>query len=141
MKQHGKTLAQVLTLTAVLVAGSVLAQDKVIYHITDSENASMAMRNIQNHLAAQPDTKIVVVTHGKGIDFLLQGAADKNGNPYEPAIDALAAKGVQFDVCNNTLTARKIDPKTVVPEAVIVPSGVAEVGKLQAREGFVYLKP
>jgi len=26
-------------------------------------------------------------------------------------------------------------------EAKIVPSGVAEVAKLQAREGFVYLRP
>ena len=27
------------------------------------------------------------------------------------------------------------------PKAKIVPSGVAEVAKLQAREGFVYLRP
>jgi intracellular sulfur oxidation DsrE/DsrF family protein len=26
-------------------------------------------------------------------------------------------------------------------EAQVVPSGVAEIGKLQAKEGFVYLKP
>ena len=40
-----------------------------------------AMRNINNHINAAPDAKIVVVTHSKGIDFLLSGAADKNGNP------------------------------------------------------------
>jgi hypothetical protein len=40
-------------------------------------------------------------------------------------------------VCNNTLTSRKIDPNRVAMEAKIVPSGVAEVARLQAREGFV----
>jgi hypothetical protein len=39
------------------------------------------------------------------------------------------------------LKSRQIDPKKVIPEARIVPSGVAEIGKLQSREGFVYLKP
>ena len=53
----------------------------------------------------------------------------------------LKAKGVTFDVCNITLARRKIDPKKVIPEAVIVPSGVAEVSKLQSQQGYVYLKP
>lgn len=120
---------------------SASADEKVVYHINDSENAAIAMRNVQNHINASPDTKVVVVTHGKGIDFLLNGAADKNGNPYEPMVQGLKAKGVDFRVCNNTLVSRKIDPKTVLQEASIVPSGVAEIGKLQAKEGYVYLKP
>ena len=122
-------------------APSASAEEKVVYHINDSENATVAMRNVQNHINASPDAKIVVVTHGKGIDFLLTGAADKTGNPYEPMVQGLKAKGVDFRVCNNTLVSRKIDPKTVLPEASIVPSGVAEIGRIQAKEGFVYLKP
>jgi len=122
-------------------APSASAEEKVVYHVNDSENAIAAMRNVQNHLSASPDAKVVLVTHGKGIDFLLSGAQDKNGNPYEPVVQALKAKGVDFRVCNNTLQSRKIDPKTVLPEASIVPSGVAEIGRLQAKEGYVYLKP
>jgi intracellular sulfur oxidation DsrE/DsrF family protein len=114
---------------------------KVVYHVNDSDNAIAAMRNIKNELDAEPNTKVVVVTHAKGIDFLLSGALDKNGNPYEPAVQELKAKGVEFRVCNNTLKGRKIDPATVVPEASIVPSGVAEIARLQAKEGYVYLKP
>lgn len=122
-------------------APSASAEEKVVYHINDSENATVAMRNVQNHINASPNTKVVVVTHGKGIDFLLQGAADKTGNPYEPMVQGLKAKGVDFRVCNNTLVSRKIDAKTVLPEASIVPSGVAEIGRMQAKEGYVYLKP
>lgn len=122
-------------------APSAAAEEKVVYHINDSDNALAAMRNVQNHINASPDAKVVVVTHGKGVDFLINGAADKNGNPYEPMVQGLKAKGVDFRVCNNTLVGRKIDPKTVLPEASIVPSGVAEIGRMQAKEGYVYLKP
>ncbi len=117
-------------------------QEKVVYHINDSDNATAALRNIGNHLdATDGKAKIVVVTHAKGIDFLLDGAQDKNGNPYSIPVEKLKERGVDFRVCAITLKTRKIDPKKVVPEARIVPSGVAEIGKLQAREGFVYLKP
>ena len=99
------------------------------------------MANIRNHLAADPTAKIVVVTHGLGIDFLLQNATNQMDQPFTGAIADLANQGVEFRVCNNTLTSRKIDPNRVVMEAKIVPSGVAEVARLQAREGFVYLRP
>lgn len=117
------------------------AEEKVVYHINDSENATAALNNIKNHLNASPSAKIQVVTHGKGIDFLLDGAADKNGNPYNIAVEDLAAKGVGFNVCNNTLTSRKIDKAKVIPQGKIVPSGVAEIGKLQTYENYQYLKP
>ena len=114
---------------------------KTVYHVNDSADATAAMRNAKNHLAADPTAKITFVTHSKGIDFLLEGATDKNGNPYNIAVEELMAKGVDFRVCNNTLVSRKIDPKTVLPGAKIVPSGVAELGKLQSEEGYVYIKP
>jgi intracellular sulfur oxidation DsrE/DsrF family protein len=122
-------------------AATAAVQEKVVYHISDSAQAMLALRNMEYHLDASPGARLVVVTHGRGIDFLLDGAQDDKGNPYEPAVQALKDRGVDFRVCNNTLTVRRIDPKTVIPEAGIVPSGVAEVGRLQAREGFVYLKP
>lgn len=122
-------------------AAAPAASEKVVYHVNDSENAMAALRNVQNHLNASPDTRIVVVTHGKGIDFLLNDAQDKNGNPYEPIVQGLKDKGVDFRVCNNTLKSRKLDGNAVIPEATVVPSGVAEIGRLQAREGYVYLKP
>jgi uncharacterized protein len=119
------------------------AQDiKVVYHInTGLETASAALGNIRNHLNADPTAKITVVTHGPGIDFLLEGAKDSKGREFSGAVSELANQGVQFKVCNNTLQTRKIDPNKVLMEAKIVPSGVAEVARLQAKEGFVYVKP
>ena len=126
-------------------AGGKLAEagfpEKVVYHVNDSAVAGAALVNVQNHLDINPQATIVMVTHGRGIDFLLEGAADKDGNPYDIKVQELKARGVTFDVCNITLDRRKIDPKKVIPEAVIVPSGVAEVSKLQSQQGYVYLKP
>lgn len=115
---------------------------KAVYHFTNGlEEASRGLGNIRNHLAADPNAKITVVANGNGIEFLLDGTKDKNGNPYEIIVQDLKGKNVDFRVCNNTLVTRKIDRSRVIQEAVIVPSGVAEAAKLQAREGYVYLRP
>ncbi|NWG76003.1 MAG: DsrE family protein [Rubrivivax sp.] len=125
-------------------ASAAWAQDaiKVVYHLNEGvQQASRAIGNIRNHLAADPSAKIVVVTHGPGIDFLLDGAKNMQEQPFAGAIGDLASKGVEFRVCANTLKSRNIDPSKVVMEAKVVPSGVAEVAKLQAKEGYVYLRP
>lgn len=115
--------------------------DKVVYHINDSVNATALMRNVGNHLEVDPSAKIVVVTHSQGVDFLMSDSRDANGNPYNINVEKLAAKGVTFDVCEITLKSRKLNKQQFIPEAKFVPSGVAEIAKLQAREGYVYLKP
>ena len=115
--------------------------DKVVYHINDSVNATAALRNVGNHLDVNPEARIVVVTHALGVDFLMEGARDKNGNPYNVAVEGLKERGVTFDVCEITLKSRKLERKQFIPEAQFVPSGVAEIAKLQARGGFAYLKP
>jgi uncharacterized protein len=125
-----------------LMSSLALAQIKVVYHLSEGiPQATRAIGNIRNHLAADPDVKIVVVTHGAGIDFLLDGAVNTQKQPFAGSISDLANKGVEFRVCNNTLTSRNISPDKVAMEAKIVPSGVAEVARLQAKEGFVYLHP
>jgi len=130
-----------------LVAGCLawtlsLAQIKVVYHLSEGiSQASRAIGNIRNHLTADPTAKIVVVTHGLGIDFLLDGASNLAGQPFAGGVSDLASKGVEFRVCNNTLESRKISTDKVLMEAKVVASGVAEVAKLQAKEGFVYLRP
>ncbi len=118
------------------------AQEKAVYPVSDSDSATAALRNAGNPLdATGGKARIVVVTHAKGIDFLLDGAQEKNGNPCRIPVEKLKARGVDIRVRAITLKNRHIDRKTVIPEAQIVSSGVAEIGKLQTRVGFVYLKP
>jgi intracellular sulfur oxidation DsrE/DsrF family protein len=115
---------------------------KIVYHFDSGiEQASKGLRNIRNHLDVDPAAKIVVVAHAQGVNFLLDGAANATGNPFNIQVEELAARGVEFRVCEITLKLNKIDPKKLLPQATLVPSGVVEIGRLQAREGFVYLKP
>ena len=118
------------------------AEIKVVYHLSEGvPQASRAIGNIRNHLSADPTAKIVVVTHGLGIDFLLEGATNQMDQPFSGSVSDLVSKGVEFRVCNNTLVSRKISTDKLLMEAKVVPSGVAEVANLQASEKFVYLRP
>lgn len=136
--------AAVAAAFALAASGPALAADppiKVVYHINEGvQKAPAVLHNIANELDAEPNTKIVVVAHGAGIDFLLKGAKDKQGNTFDAELETLGLRGVEFRVCNNTLKSRNIEASRVVSDAKIVPSGVAEIAKLES-QGYVYLKP
>jgi intracellular sulfur oxidation DsrE/DsrF family protein len=129
---------------ALLLALPALAQDKVVYHIDNAEaQATKGLRNVRNHLDVAPDTKIVVVTHAEGIDFLMEGAKDKK-NPnidYPSLVSALKARGVRFEVCEITLRNRNLKKEQFIMDADFTPSGVVRIGQLQAREHYAYIKP
>ena len=121
---------------------SPVGPDKVIYHLNSGlEQASNGLRNIRNHLEVNPKAQIVVVTHAQGVDFLMKGKKDANGNPYETIVQDLKSQGVKFDVCQITLHNRKLSKDQFIEEATFVPSGVAEIARLQQREGYAYLRP
>jgi intracellular sulfur oxidation DsrE/DsrF family protein len=126
------------------ISGAALAQDKVVYHIDNAEmQATKGLRNVRNHLDVAPDTKIIVVTHAEGIDFLLEGAKDKK-NPnidYASLVSALKARGVRFEVCEITLRNRNIKKDQFIMDAEFTPSGVVRIGQLQIREKNAYIKP
>jgi intracellular sulfur oxidation DsrE/DsrF family protein len=134
----------VALLATIAVPGHAWADPtiKVVYDVSEGlEQASRAIANARNEMIAEPNTKIVVVTHGEGIKFLLDGAVDNRGRSFAAMVAALASQGVEFRICNNTLTAFKVPTTSVISDAKIVPSGVAEVARLQAREGYAYLHP
>jgi len=139
MRRLGAVLMTLMAFGAFAAAGEPI---KVVYHMNEGiEHAPQALRNVRNHLNADPKARIVVVSHAAGINFLLRDAKDANGNPFQVTVQDLVSKGVEFRACEYTLKSRNIDPKNVIEEAKLVPSGVAEVARLQAQEGFVYLKP
>lgn len=119
-----------------------VAQDKVVYHLSEGlAQASNGLRNIGNHLEVNPGARIVVVSHASGVDFLMKDAKDANGARYEDLVEQLRMRGVRFDVCEITLRNRKLAKDQFIADVSWVPSGVAEVTRLQQREGYAYLKP
>ena len=142
MQHFNKSIFVALCLA--FACASIFAQDKVAYHIDNSElQATKGLRNVRNHLDVAPDTKIVVVTHAEGVDFLMEGAKDKK-NPsieYASLVSALKAKGVRFEICEVTLKNRNLKKEQFILDADFTPSGVVRIGQLQVREGFGYIKP
>ena len=124
-------------------AAPAFAGDQVVYHIDNAATQALkGLRNIRNHLDVAPDTKIVVVTHADGVDFLFDGAKDpKNGADYSPLISGLKAAGVTFEVCEITMKRRNLAKDKFVMDADFTPSGVARIGQLQFREHYAYIKP
>ena len=130
-----------IALTLTVCAGLALAQDTVVYHITDATAQALAgLRNVKNHLDTDPKAKITVVSNGDGIDFMLQDAQDRNGNPFEIAVQQLVGRGVKFEVCELTLRNRSLKKEQFIAEATFTPSGVVQVTRLQ-HQGYAYLKP
>ncbi|MCP4936192.1 MAG: hypothetical protein GY927_18810 [bacterium] len=143
----------VLGTTASIAAG--YGKQKVVYHINydNPKKQAGAMRNIQNHINAvgKENLDLKVVMHGKGVSLLLEPDSMKNtklkfGNANDnmtAKIDGLKQQGVDFQVCANTLRGKKISYENDlydVNKGDIVPSGVAELAKLQG-EGYAYIRP
>jgi intracellular sulfur oxidation DsrE/DsrF family protein len=125
-------------------ATSALAEDRVVYHIDNAEaQATKGLRNIRNHLDVAPTTRITVVTHANGVDFLMEDAKDPK-NPdidYASLVSALKARGVRFEICEITLKNRNLKREQFVMDAEFVPSGVVRIAQLQLHEKHAYIKP
>ncbi len=153
------SLVAAVLFAATLFASNAIAdgygKQKVVYHINyDNAKAQAgALRNIQNHINAvgKENLDLKVVLHGKGLTLLLEpGAGGKTKFSAGNATDAITAKiaglkgqGVEFNVCANTLRGKKVsyeDDLYDVSKSDIVPSGVAELAKLQA-QGYAYIRP
>ena len=138
------------------LAGEYYGKQKVVYHINydNPKQQAGALRNIQNHINAvgAENLDLKVVLHGNGLALLLEPDSLANVPKFKHAnadqnmtakVANLKNQGVQFQVCNNTIKGRKVSYETDlydVSEKDIVPSGVAELSKLQA-EGYTYIKP
>lgn len=92
-----------------------------------------------------------MVMHGDGLSLLLEPDAVantklKHGNATEEVqakISGLKDQGVAFQICGVTLKGKQIafeDDLYDVDEEDIVPSGVAEISRLQGM-GYTYIKP
>ncbi|HEY9192835.1 MAG TPA: DsrE family protein [Methyloversatilis sp.] len=134
-------LRRTLLVAGISAASISSAGGTVVYHINDATNARALLGNVQNHLSASPDTRIHVVSNGKGIDFLLRDSIDSGGKPFAPAVQGLAGQGVAFKMSRNTLKVRDLGDDAVTPDASIVPAGVVEIARLQLEEKASYIKP
>ena len=119
---------------------------KVVIHVDENnpKRMNLALNNVKN-LRKLYDAKgekiiIEVVTYGPGLHML---RADTS--PVKDRIERMATEydNLQFSACANTRRVmKKKSGKEVplLPEAKVVPSGVARIIELQ-EQGYAYVRP
>ncbi|MDE2362808.1 MAG: DsrE family protein [Hyphomicrobiales bacterium] len=122
-------------------------KQQVIYHIDQraglfNGHYRHVLQVAQNHVDAVGADKLDlrIVLQGDGLDMLIWAKGNANA---ERQIDRLKAEGVKFEVCRNTLLARRLDPDKDlygVKREDIVRAAVGEIAMLE-QQGFQYIKP
>ena len=133
-------------LVALPLAAVAAEPVKIAFHVDENDPArlNLVLNNLQNvakHYAAEGrEVRIEVVAYGPGLDMLVAGKS-----PVAERISAMAMElqGVAFAACADTMDA--VERKTgtrpeLLPEAVVVPSGVVRLVELQ-EDGWAHVRP
>jgi intracellular sulfur oxidation DsrE/DsrF family protein len=91
------------------------------------------VENLQKALGAD-NTQVEVVAHAKGLGLLLA-----TNDALRARMQDEHGKGVVFAACENTMRKQNVTKEHLLPFAVTVDSGVAEVVRKQ-EAGWAYLK-
>jgi uncharacterized protein len=117
------------------------AEHRLTLQLSDpgAERQSLVLSVAFNVLKAYGPDKVAidVVAFGPGIDLL------RDGNPNAERIHSLAAQGVRFDACMNTVTTIEREtgkPYKLNPLARRVEAGVVRIMNL-AEHGYTTVRP
>ncbi len=126
---------------ALLFTNSIHAQNikehKVVIQLNTADTASWSstIGNIRNLQKIWPNNiSIEVVAHGKGLDLIVA-----NKTHLANDVNALSKEGVVFAACENSMRKHNVTKADLLPVAITVPSGVAEL-VLKQEQGWAYLK-
>ena len=130
-----------LSVMALLFTKSIHAQaikeHKVVIQLNTADTASWSstIGNIRNLQKIWPNNiSIEVVAHGKGLDLIVA-----NKTHLANDVNALSKEGVVFAACENSMRKHNVTKADLLPVAITVPSGVAEI-VLKQEQGWAYLK-
>jgi len=114
------------------------AEHFVVFHISsgDAFAQKLVLNNAQNMMKYYGPDKIAieVVAYGPGLRTLFKE------NAYSPRIQSLAAEGITFSACANTMRAMGRKDNGLNKVAKVVPGGVVRIMELQ-EAGWAYIRP
>ncbi len=114
------------------------AEHYVVFHIStdDASIQELVLNNAQNlssHYGVD-SVAIEIVAYGLGLRLLFKE------NEQAKRIKSLAASGIRFSACENTMQKMKRTSRDLVSVAETVPTGVARIVELQ-EAGWAYIRP
>jgi len=120
------------------VALAQAAKEGVVVQVSDGDPKTWAqalnvVRNIQAE-RGKDNVTVELVVFGNGIDML------KFDSPLANRIDETLASGAAVLMCRNTMTARKVVDKDMLPKIGFVKAGVIEILDRQ-KQGWAVIRP
>jgi len=112
----------------------------VVFHLDSETSMNRMLAQVARHHSFNPDIDTRVVLIGNGVKPALEGAEDANGGQYSAQMEQLMASGIRIFACEATLNYYNLTEDNLTFGVETVPSGVAALGRLQAREGWGYIK-
>ena len=112
----------------------------VVFHLDSETSMNRMLAQVARHHSFNPDIDTRVVLIGNGVKPALEGAEDANGGQYSAQMEQLMASGIRIFACEATLNYYNLTEDNLTFGVESVPSGVAALGRLQAREGWGYIK-
>ncbi|WP_129116816.1 DsrE family protein [Halegenticoccus tardaugens] len=110
-----------------------------VFHFTTEgeSNQERAISNVSNLLEdGTTDTeRVVLVVNSRGLDLVLEETS-----AFPDEVTRLLDEGVSIRACENTMAARDLTDDDLIDGVETVPAGVGELTKLQAKDGYAYIK-
>ncbi len=135
------TLLACLALNTPMIANcGEASQPGIVFHVDSDQKMNRVLRQIARHQAGNPNIAARVILIAEGVRSAMDGAVDTNGGDYSAQMEQLLMSGVRIFACENTLTSFNLNRDNLALGIETVPSGVAELGRLQVNEGWGYIK-
>ena len=130
----------VLLMATATVTANAQAKEAVKHRVViqmstaDTQEQIGLIRNLGHLLKGWGDSfEAEVVAHGPGISFVT------NGSVVAEEVKILAAKGIKFVACENTMKQKGIRGADLLKGVSTVPMGLAEI-IMKQEEGWSYIK-
>ena len=122
------------------VQSSDLERPGVVFHLDSDTRMNRMLRQVSRHHSVNPNIPARVILIAEGVKPAIDGAVDANGGKYSAQMEQLLASGIRIFACEATLTFYNLTEDDLAFGVETVPSGVAELGRLQAQERWGYIK-
>lgn len=109
----------------------------VVVHLLEAEPQRQAavLRNVANLCSdLGPDVPVELVAHGGGVELVTGESGLGTG------LADVVTRGVVVLACANTLDARDLTARALLPDVDTVPSGIGHLARRQF-DGWAYVRP
>ena len=112
----------------------------VALHLDTATLMNRAIRQVGRLVDAHPNTPVKLLFLSLSFSPSLYFSPYKNGGLYGAQFEQLLARGVRIFACETTLMSMGKSAEDLTFGIETVPSGIAELARLQLESGYAYLK-